>query len=178
MIDMLARPDTSEFDPYYGHYVGLVPDGDIVTTLRAQIESTAALLRGMDPDQEVLRYAPGKWSVREVVGHVIDTERVFALRALCFARRDPAPLPSFDQDDYAAQSNAHLRPMSELLDELLHVRASTVALLQGFDPLWGQRRGIASDRPFTVRAIAWIIAGHELHHRGVLNDRYLARTEG
>jgi hypothetical protein len=170
---MLERPEASELDPYYAHYVGLVPDGDVITTLRTQIDDTAALLDGLRPTQETLRYAPGKWSVREVIGHVIDTERVFVVRALRFARRDSAPLPSFDQDDYVAQSNAHDRPLSGLMAELRLVRAATIAMFHSFEPTWGLRRGIASDRAFTVRAIAWIIAGHELHHRDILAERYL-----
>jgi hypothetical protein len=169
-----ARPDREECYEYYGRYIDQVPDGDIRTTLATQIEEFATLIRGIPADRESYRYAPGKWSIREVVGHVLDTERVFGLRALHFARRDRTPLPSFEQDDWARESNAGTRPLGDLLDELLTVRQGHVLFFRGLDDDAALRRGIASEREFTVRSVAWIIAGHERHHLRELRQRYAA----
>ncbi len=170
---MLHRPDHSEYNEYYRLYTSRVPDGDIVDTLSDQILASVALLDSVAPERETFAYAPGKWTIREVIGHVIDTERVFAYRALSFARRDPTALPSFEQDDWAAVSNAGARRLADLADEWVHLRRANVAMFASFDEETGLRRGIASEREFTVRSFAWIIAGHELHHRGQLVDRYL-----
>lgn len=170
---MLERPDPAEHDPYYGLYIDLVPDGDVLEILATQLTDTVVLLGNVPAEKEVTGYAPGKWSVREVVGHLIDTERTFVYRALAFAREDPSALPSFDQNDYATSSNANVRPLSDLSDELKDVRNSSVALFRSFtDEMW-LRRGIASDVSFTVRTFPFIVAGHELHHRAILADRYL-----
>lgn len=170
---MLERPDPSEHDPYYGLYIGLVPDGDVLEILATQLADTIGLLGKVPVEKEVTGYAPGKWSVREVVGHLIDTERTFVHRALAMAREDPSALASFDQDDYAASSNAGARLLSDLSDELMAVRNSSVALFRSFtDEMW-LRQGVASDVSFTVRTFPYIVAGHELHHRAILADRYL-----
>jgi len=170
---LLDRPDHSEYNEYYRLYTSKVPDGDIVTTLSDQIIESVALYESVPPEGETFAYAPGKWSIREALGHVIDTERVFALRALCFARQDPAALPSFDQDEWVAVSNAGQRVLADLLEEWVHLRKTNVAMFRSFDEETGLRRGIASEREFSVRSFAWIIAGHELHHGGLLAERYL-----
>ncbi len=169
---MSQRPEPNEYAEYYGRYIEKVPDGDIVEILSRQVEETVELL-AIPPERETYRYAAGKWSVREVVGHMTDVERVFALRALAFARKDPAALPSFEQDDYAATAGAHERALPELADEYRKVRASNVAMFQSFTKEAWARAGVASGCTFTVRAVAWIVAGHELHHREVLETRYL-----
>ena len=138
-----------------------------------QVEETLSLLAGIPPEQADHRYAPEKWSIKEVVGHVIDTERTFAYRALCFARKDPAQLPSFEQDQYAEFSNAADRPLPDLADELRVVRKSHVVLFKSFDEASWTRKGVASGFEFSVRALPYIIAGHEIHHRQVLEERYL-----
>lgn len=171
---MIARPEPSEYAPYYGRYVDLVPAGDIREQLAAEHERSLALLGGLPAERETFRYAPGKWSLREVVGHVIDAERVFGYRALHFARRDPAPLPSMEQEDWGAASNAAERPLTALLAEWTAVRAVTVAFFRGLAPEAWTRRGTASGNTFTVAALAHIILGHELHHRRGLEERYLA----
>lgn len=171
---MLDRPDHSEYHEYYQTYTAKVPDGDIVGTLSDQIQESVALYDSVPAGRETFAYAPGKWSICEALGHVIDTERVFAFRALCFARQDPAPLPAFDQDEWVSVSNAGQRPLADLLDEWVHLRKTNVAMFRSFDEETGLRRGIASGREFSVRAFAWIIAGHELHHSGLLTERYLA----
>jgi hypothetical protein len=168
-----ARPEAGEYAPYYEKYVSLVPEGDIVETLERQSADTLALLRSLDEGRGSSRYAEGKWSVKEVVGHVMDGERVFAYRALCFARGERAPLPGFDQDDYMRDAAFDARTLGSLVEEYESVRAATLSLLRSLDAAAWQRRGTASDNPVSVRALAHIIAGHELHHVKILRERYL-----
>lgn len=169
----MQRPHPSEYGEYYGLYVGQVPDGNVFEILERGVSNTVALLGDLPRDWETYRYQPGKWSVREVVGHVVDVERLFAFRALSMARADPTPLPSIDEDRWAAASNADRRPLGSLLDDLAAARRSTLAMFAGFDQeTWG-RRGTASGFEFTVRSFPYIIAGHEIHHRKVLEERYL-----
>lgn len=168
----MNRPDRSEYDEYYDRYVSLVADGDIVEILSAQIPETLALLETVPPDREPWAYAPGKWSFRDVVGHLADTERVFAWRALSIARDSQTAQPSMDQELWAANSTVRDRPLRELLDEWTAVRTATAALLRGLDAESLARVGTASGLRFTVRSFPWIIAGHELHHRRLLRDRY------
>lgn len=170
---MLKRPDPSEYDPFYATYIDRVPEGDIVALMTSELDQTLALLRGVRPQDETFRYAVGKWSIREVVGHLIDAERMFAYRALVFARGDAGPLPGMDQNEWADASKAGLRPLAGLLDEFEHLRRSHAAMFGGFDAVTGDRSGIASERSFTVRSLAYILVGHELHHRKVLRDLYL-----
>ena len=167
-----ARPAPAEYAPYYERYVSLVA-GDVVETLERQGAETASLLRGLTEEQGGSRYAPGKWSAKELVLHLIDTERVFAYRLLRFARGDRAPVEGFDQDPYVANSNAGARTVASLAEEFEHIRAATLALLRGLDSAAWSRAGIANENEVTVRALAHIIAGHELHHVGVLRERYL-----
>jgi hypothetical protein len=169
-----ARPDATEYAPDYEKYVSLVPAGDVVETLSRQIEETLALLRPVSEEQAGGAYEAGKWSVKEVVGHLLDAERVFAYRALRFARGDRTPLPGFEQDDYVAGGGFNARTLSDLLDEFAAVRRATVALLRGLDSAAWLRRGTANDSEASVRAIAHIIAGHERHHARVLRERYLS----
>ena len=172
----MKRPQASEHHEYYGRYIDKVPDGDIIRILEDQVEETLALLASVPPGQADYRYAPDKWSIKEVVGHVIDTERTFAYRALCFARKDPAHLPSFEQDQYAEFSNAASRTLPDLAEELRVVRKSHVALFKSFDATSWTRRGIASGFEFSVRTLPYVIVGHEIHHRQVLEERYLSIT--
>jgi len=167
------RPEPTEYNPYYEKYVSLVPAGDISDTLSRQIEETLALLRSIDEARAGHRYEPDKWSIKQVVGHVCDTERIFAYRALRFARGDDTPLPGYDQDEYAQSANFDARTLADLTAELASIRAATVALLRSLDADAMQRRGKANDNEVSVRALAHIIAGHELHHVQVLRTRYL-----
>ena len=169
----MRRPQPSEYEEYYGLYVGQVPDGDILQILADGVKRTVDLLGGVAPEQETFRYEPGKWSVREVVGHVVDVERVFGYRALSIARADPAALPGMDQDVWAAASNAADRPLARQLEDFRRARASNVAMFEGFDDAVWERSGTASGFPFSVRTFPWILAGHEIHHRRVLEERYL-----
>jgi hypothetical protein len=170
----VPRPSSSEYAPFYAGYVAGVPDGDLIALLEQQAEETATLFGGIPDEKSLHRYAPGKWSIREVLGHIIDGERVFSYRALTFARGDAGPLPSFDENAWASTSNAGRRTMKSLLAEYRAVRAATVALFRSFGEEELTRSGIASKNPVTVRALAYIVAGHERHHLKILRERYLA----
>ncbi|MFI5209153.1 MAG: DinB family protein [Gemmatimonadales bacterium] len=168
----LLRPAEDEYSPYFATYIGHVPAGDVLETLTRQLDDTAAFLAMVSPSQAAYRYAPGKWSVKEIVGHLSDAERIFAYRALRFGRGDPTPLSSFDENRYVPESGADARSIEELAQEFAAVRRATLALLAGLPPAAWSRRGEASGKMISVRALAWIIAGHELHHLGVLRSRY------
>lgn len=170
-----VRPAADEFAPFYGSYVAQVPDGDVVATLASQIEDTLAALRPLDEAGALYRYAEGKWSVKEVLGHLIDAERVFSYRALSFGRGATDPLPAFDEDAWVPMAGSDAVPLDELLDEFASVRSATVAMLAHFPLEAWRRRGLASGKPVTVRGLAWITAGHERHHLRVLRERYLGR---
>jgi uncharacterized damage-inducible protein DinB len=167
------QPGTGEHNEYYAKYIRLVPDGDIIAILATQLEDTLVPIRELTEEQARFAYAPGKWSLKEVLGHLADTERVFAYRALRIARGDTTPLASFDEKAYTPTGRFDERPLASLLAELSAVRRATVALFAGLPAEAWQRFGTASENPVTVRACAWIIAGHELHHRNVLAQNYL-----
>lgn len=169
----MPRPVPGDYAEYYHGYIERVPDGDIVAFLDAQRVELCDFVRSMDESMGDFRYAEGKWTVKEVVGHVIDCERVFGCRALVFARGDRSPMPSMEQDDYVASGNFAARTLGDLADEFDALRSSHVVLFRSFgDEVWA-RRGTASGFEFTTNAIAWILAGHALHHAGVLEERYL-----
>jgi len=167
-----ARPSADEYAPFYHTYVKLITTDDILGALESQRLQMSQLLAGRSEREGNFRYAAGKWSVKEVVGHIIDAERIFSYRALRIARGDATPLASFEQDDYIRAGNFGERTLADLAEEFLAVRAATLALLRSWnDEAWG-RRGVASQKEVTARAMAYIIAGHELHHRGILVERY------
>ncbi len=169
----MERPTRGEYADYHHRYVKRVPDGEIVGILEAQRDEFVSLLRGIDAGRGGHRYADGKWSIREVAGHVIDTERLFGSRALAFARGDKTSLPGFEQDDYVANANFDERTLDDLAEEFLHLRNSLLVLFRSFgDEIW-MRRGTASGLELTVRAVSYIVAGHLAHHIGVLQERYL-----
>jgi hypothetical protein len=170
---MPGRPQATEYAEFYAKYVDLVPGTDILGALEGQRLVTAQLLAARSEREGNFRYAPGKWSVKEVVGHLADSERIFAYRALRFARGDETPLSGFEQDDYVKSGGFSERTLADLAEEFQEVREATIALYSGLDgPAW-QRRGVANKNPVTVRALAYIIAGHELHHRRILEEKYL-----
>uniref|UniRef100_Q027H9 DinB-like domain-containing protein n=1 Tax=Solibacter usitatus (strain Ellin6076) TaxID=234267 RepID=Q027H9_SOLUE len=169
---LISKPDQSEHAPYYGRYIDMVPDGDILGTLAAQIGVTLTELRKISEQDSLHRYAQGKWSVREIVGHLIDAERIFSYRALRFARNDQTKLPGFEQDDYIAAANFDERPWSDLIDEFYAVRRSSIAMFRGLSEEAWTRTGIANDTPMSVRAAAYVIAGHERHHLGIIREKY------
>jgi hypothetical protein len=172
----LPRPADSEYAEYYRRYVGLVPDGEIVLTLKEQLGETLALLEAVPEDRETYRYGEGKWSIREVVGHLMDTERLFAFRALAMAREDGVDLPGMDQDAWTLGSNAGERPLGDLLKEWTAIRRANVHFFATIAVATGERSGIASGFSFTVRSFPWIIAGHELWHRSLLVRDYLGEA--
>lgn len=171
---MSSRPAADEFAPYYGRYIDLVPGNDIVSALDRQLRSSGTALAEFDESRGGYRYAPDKWSIKEVVGHLIDAERVFAYRALRIARADETPLASFDENAYVRHANFDAIPLSTLADEFARVRQANLAMFRQFgEPEWA-RRGTASGQTISVRALGYIIAGHELHHLALLQTRYLA----
>jgi len=169
----IGRPSATEYAPEFERYISLVPEGDIISTLGRQAETTLSLLGGISEAQANSRYAPDKWSIKELVGHVIDGERIFSYRALRFARNDPTPLPGFEQDDYVANAAFAEIPFTELAAEFDCVRRATVYLFKSLPAEAWLRSGDASGCQVTVRALAHGIAGHELHHVGILRARYL-----
>ena len=172
----IPRPRADEYAPFYSGYVSLVPDADLVTLLREQHQDTVKLLRAVPPEKANFAYAPGKWTVKEVVGHISDAERIFAYRALRISRRDQTPMESFDENSYVANADFGRRSLGDLLEELQVVRASTIHLAKSLDADALARRGTASGHGVTVRALFYIIAGHERHHMDIVRERYLSRS--
>ncbi len=170
-----TRPESGEYAPYYDKYISLVPEGDILVTLEKQLPPTLALLSRPESDGD-FRYAPGKWSVKESLGHVIDAERVFSYRALRISRNDKTPLAGFEQDDYVKYGPFSHCTLASLVDEFASVRKATVALFRALDDAAWPRRGVASNNEVTVRALAYMIAGHELHHRRIFREKYFASS--
>lgn len=170
--EIIDRPRADEYAAYYARYVTKVPEGNLIDILTAQATTLERLLRNLDDARAGFTYAPGKWTVRQVVGHLIDTERVFTYRALSIARADPARLPSFDQDAWEPYGNFNARPLNDLLDEWLSVRDHTLTLVAGLPEDALDRRGIASDLEFTVRALLHIPPGHIAYHLEILYTHY------
>lgn len=168
----IDRPAAGEYAPYFERYVGRVPEGDVLPVLERQRSELRAAFSGVSEERGGFRYAPGKWTVRELLGHVIDTERIFAYRALCIARGEAAPLPGFEQDPYVANAGHDRWTLAELLDDFDSVRRSNLAMLTHLDDAAVRRVGTSSGHATSVRAIAYILAGHVRHHLGVLAEKY------
>jgi len=174
----IARPQPDEYAPYYERYISLVQNDDVLNALDQQRRETMLLLSCRDDDEGDYRYAPEKWSAKEVLGHVCDTERVFAYRALRISRADGTPLEGFEQDDYVRNGPFAHRPMADLVEDFIAVRRATLSLLRNLDEAAWMRRGTANKNEVSVRALAYIIAGHELHHRRILEEKYFAAARG
>jgi uncharacterized damage-inducible protein DinB len=174
MTTIPARPRPEEYNAYYETYISEVADGRLLETLVAQRDETAALLAGLTAAQADHRYAEGKWTVKEVIVHVADAERIFAYRALRIARGDETPLASFDENVYVPAAGCRRRTLPELAHELRAVREATLALFASFDEAAWMRVGTASGKQVSARALGYIIAGHERHHLRVIRERYLA----
>jgi hypothetical protein len=172
-IRTIRRPRTDELGVYYHGYVDAVGEGDVLMRLADGLEATRALLARFGEARGGYRYASGKWSVKEIVGHLIDAERVFSYRALRMARGDRTPLAGFEQDDYVAAAGSDGRALADLVEELTHERLANLAFFRSLQPEAWERTGTASDNPFVVCAFPYLIAGHENHHRRVLAERYL-----
>jgi uncharacterized damage-inducible protein DinB len=173
----IPRPTAGEYPPAFEPYLARVPAGDVFPHLASQLEDTLALVSGLTESQGEFRYAPGKWSIKELLGHLIDTERVFVYRALCFARNEAASLPGFDENAYVENANFDARSLGSLVEEYRAARAATVAFFGGLPAEVLSRRGVANGREYDVKSAAAVIVGHERHHRAVLSERYLARLK-
>jgi hypothetical protein len=173
MNSLLSRPTADECSPYYFTYIQLVPDGDIVHTLQTQHADIHALLKNTTDANASALPAPSEWSIKQVVAHLSDTERLFSFRALWFARGEQSALPGMEPNPWVAITDANARALSDLLAEFDHVRAASISLFANLDTAAWQRRGSASGNVMSVRALAWIIAGHELHHNRSLREEYL-----
>jgi uncharacterized damage-inducible protein DinB len=169
---LVQRPAADEYAGPFQAYVDRVPDGDVLEHLAGQGEATRRLFAGIGEDKGRFRYAEGKWSVKRVLQHVTDGERLFCSRALCIARGETSSLPGFEENLYAANDGTDGRALADIVAEFASVRAATLALFRGFDAAAWQRRGIANGKPASVRSLPWVMAGHELHHLAVLRERY------
>lgn len=169
---VIPRPSAGEHSVEVGRYLSEVPGDDAWPALSAQVAEVDRLFGPLSAERALHRYAPGKWSVKEVLGHLADAERIYAYRALRFAREDATPLPGFEENLYVPAGRFDARPLGELLEDWRTVRASTLALYRGFDDQALLRRGVANGKLVSVRAIAWLAVGHTHHHLGVLRERY------
>ena len=169
----MTRPQTTEAADYYFKYIDLITADDIIPTMENQMGEMLQFLSGITEEQSLYSYAPGKWTIREVLNHVNDGERVFAGRAFWFARGFTDPLPSFDQDIAVQMAHANNTSWADLVDEFKIVRLGTISLIKSLPPEAWERTGVASDNPVSVRALVYIIAGHVAHHMNVLREKYL-----
>jgi len=168
----IARPEPGEYAPYYERYISLITGSDILGTLDGQRRQMLLLLSGRDQSDGDIRYAADKWSVKEVLGHVCDTERIFAYRALRISRGDRTPIEGFEQDDYVKNGPFARASLAEIIEDYIAVRRATLTLLRNLEEAAWTRRGVANKNEVTVRALAYIMAGHELHHRRILEEKY------
>jgi hypothetical protein len=167
-----GRPAESEHAPYYGRYVSLVAEDDAIAALERQVDEIRRLVASVPADRETFRYGPDKWSVRQVIGHLVDGERVFGYRAFCISRGEQAALPSFDENAYVAESRYDEIPLPELGRELLAVRDANLVALRRLDAGAWTRMGSASGKPVSVRALGFVMVGHVRHHAAILRERY------
>lgn len=172
-MNMIHKPQPHEYNPYYQYFIDLVEGDDLIQILENTHSATHKLIRNTPSEKLDYRYAEGKWNIREVLVHLIDTERIFCYRALRFARQDNTRLPGFEQDDYVVPSNAANRSIDSITQELAAVRRSTIMLFKNFDDTMMSQIGTASNTPMSVRALSLVIAGHELHHCKIIRERYL-----
>ncbi len=168
----MKRPEPTEYAEFYANYISRVPGTDVLGVLESQRLQMLQLFAGRSERDGSFRYAPGKWTVKEVLGHITDTERVFTYRALRIARGDRTPLPGFEQDDFVKNGAFGDRTLAGLAEEFALVRSASLALFRSFSEEAWPRRGVASEKEVTVRALAFITAGHQMHHRIILEERY------
>lgn len=168
----IPRPQSNEYFEYYANYIGKVPDGDVLEILERQIQTVNDALLPLSDEQARYRFGEGQWSIKEMMGHVNDTEQLFAFRMFSFSRNEPNPLPSFDQDAYIQQANYDDIPLSDLVHQFEHLRRAHLILIKNFAPEMFSRQGVASGYNFTVRALVYILAGHVQHHLVSLKEDY------
>lgn len=170
----IEKPQEGEYAPYTITYIGLLPDdGLVLKHLKDNLKATRDLILSLPEEKLTRRYAEGKWTIKEILVHLIDDERIYAYRALRFARNDKTELPGFEQDDYALESKANERRVKDILKEFATVRRSTISLFNNLDSKALTRAGVASGNVMSVRAAAYHIAGHELRHLNIIKERYL-----
>jgi hypothetical protein len=170
--DAMRRPDPTEYHPEFENYISLVPETDVVGAMSSQLEETRAFLSGFDAKRAGYRYAEGKWSIREITGHLSDGERVFGYRAFAIARGETASLPGFEENSYIAASGYDLWAMPDLIEHFSALRTSNILMLRALDEAAWSRVGIANGYPVTPRALAFGMVGHARHHLRVLRERY------
>lgn len=171
--DAMRRPEPTEYHPEFGTYISLVPETDVIGAMTSQLEETRALLGGFDAERAAYRYAEGKWSVREIAGHLSDGERVFGYRSFAIARGETASLPGFEENSYIAVSGYDRWAMPDLIEHFSALRTSNILMFRALDEAAWSRVGIANENPVTPRAIAFAMVGHVRHHLSVLRERYL-----
>lgn len=170
---MFTRPSTDEYGGHFGTYINLVQAGNLLDLLAENRDKTTALFSSLSEEQALHRYAPGKWSLKEVLGHMTDTERIMSYRLLRIARGDKTPLPGFDEGEFVEGASFDNDSTADLLEQYNAVRAATIALLKNLTPEAYVRRGIASNTEISARALAHVITGHEMHHVNIVRERYL-----
>ena len=176
-MHLIAKPKNGEFPAYASMYIDLIPnDGLLLEHLKNNFIAAQSLINSLPEETLLYRYAPGKWTIKEVLVHIIDDERIYAYRALRFARNDKTELPGFEQDDYTRYSNANSRDIQDIMEEYEAVRNSTIALFKQFDEEVLSRSGTANKNHVTVRALGYHIAGHEMHHLNIIKEKYLQKT--
>jgi hypothetical protein len=168
----MAIPASSEYPPFFAGYVGLVPEIDIVPVLAAQTALVEEVAASVGADRELYAYGPGKWTIRQVMGHLVDAERVFAYRALCFSRGEQQPLPGFNENAYVDHARFNDRRLAEMTGEFALMRQANVAMLGALDDAQWSNAGVSNGKSITVRAIAYVMAGHVRHHVNILAERY------
>lgn len=168
-----SKPQEGDYIPYQINYISLVPDGDLIEIMRSQIDATAAYLAELSEEQIQYRYAPGKWTIKEVLQHMIDCERIMCYRALRIARKDATPLPGFEENDYVTNANVDERDFIDMVREYIAVRAGTIYMFRSFNNTILLNRGTANNKIMNVNAFAYVIAGHELHHMKIIKERYV-----
>ena len=174
----MKRPEATEYADYYAKYISKVPGEDVVDVLESERQQMLQLFSGLTERDGSFRYAPGKWTVKEILGHITDAERIFAYRALRIGRGDQTPLPGFEQDDFVKNGGFASRTLADLVEEFGAVRGASIALFRSFDDEAWAKRGVASQKEVSVRALAFITAGHQIHHRMILEERYFPAIPG
>ncbi|MCE3279441.1 MAG: hypothetical protein K0S44_1632 [Bacteroidetes bacterium] len=169
----MKRPSTKEAPEYYNHYIDLVKSDDVIKELKDQVLKIQAIISEIPEDKENYAYADGKWTIKQVIGHIIDTERVFGYRAMCFARKDKTALPGFDENAFVANSNFHKRTLYELGHEFAIVREANLTMFKTFEEEELSEMGNANGKDVSVRAVIFMVAGHAIHHLNVLKTKYL-----
>ncbi|MCU1347380.1 MAG: damage-inducible protein DinB [Acidobacteria bacterium] len=172
----MQRPAENDYSSPYADYVSLVPEDDVLPVFERQLRETQRLIASLDDTRATHRYAEGKWSVKEVIGHLTDGERIFGCRALCIARGEKSSLPGFDENAYMKAANFDAWPLDDLAEAYALARRANIVLFRNLDEDGWNRRGVANDSEITVRALAFVIAGHERHHLKVLRERYLIQV--